>query len=223
MQARNSEGMPRPVTTLGQRLRKARLERGLTQAQLANLVGVTQTAISRLEDGRSAGSPSMARICDVLRVSINWLEGRDETEPDPNRLTEAREALAAILPKKSAQNGGLRAHQMSQDPAKINPTKVVWECVLEVPLPERFALDVRDTAVSGMAVGDIAIFVRSTEIHPGRVHLIRDGDGNVYIRRVIERKPGHWIASSDSPAFMPLDSVDDELQVLALQVGHQWG
>ena len=221
MQARNSEGMPRPVTTLGQRLKLARERRGFDQERLAAAVGKNQTTISRLENGKAAGSGAMARICQVLNVSIDWLEGREEAEPD--WLSEERHQLSAILPKTSAQNGGLQAHQMSQENAIINPTKVVWECVLEVPLPERFALDVRDTAVSGMAVGDIAIFVRSTEIRPGRVHLIKDGDGNVYIRRVIEKKPGHWIASSDSPAFMPLDSAEDGLQVLAIQVGHQWG
>ena len=41
---------------------KARAERGLTQAQVAERIGTTQSAVARLESGRGRHSPSLATL-----------------------------------------------------------------------------------------------------------------------------------------------------------------
>jgi transcriptional regulator with XRE-family HTH domain len=47
-------------------IREARRRRGMTQAQLAELAGTTQSAIARLESGRTA--PSFDEVLRLLRL-----------------------------------------------------------------------------------------------------------------------------------------------------------
>lgn len=64
---------------LGQRIRAARAHAGLTQAQLAKLVGMTQQMIQKLEAGRADATASLLDICIETGVSPRWL-ARSEGE-----------------------------------------------------------------------------------------------------------------------------------------------
>jgi Zn-dependent peptidase ImmA (M78 family)/DNA-binding XRE family transcriptional regulator len=56
---------------LGQRIAGARRDRGWTQAELAARVGLTQTAVSRIETGaRAVGSLELAELAEALGVSV---------------------------------------------------------------------------------------------------------------------------------------------------------
>lgn len=55
-------------------IREARRRAGLSQAQLAERSGTTQSAIARIESGRTA--PSMERITDLIRACGLDLEVR---------------------------------------------------------------------------------------------------------------------------------------------------
>jgi transcriptional regulator with XRE-family HTH domain len=66
------------MTVIGQRLRQAREERGLTLNQLSELSGLSKPHLSRLESGER--QPSIAAILDlvgVLGVSVSTLFGED--------------------------------------------------------------------------------------------------------------------------------------------------
>jgi transcriptional regulator with XRE-family HTH domain len=47
---------------------KARVSAGLTQAELAERIGTTQSAIARLESGRGSHSPSLATLQKYARA-----------------------------------------------------------------------------------------------------------------------------------------------------------
>lgn len=67
-------GLPAP--TLGARLRRARLERGLTQKDLAARVGVDWRQVQRWEDdGRRPRPAALARLAQALEVSTADLLG----------------------------------------------------------------------------------------------------------------------------------------------------
>lgn len=53
-------------------IRAARLRKKLTQAVLAEQIGVTKATVSGYENGRYVPSPSVARaISDALRISLD--------------------------------------------------------------------------------------------------------------------------------------------------------
>lgn len=71
--------------TLGDRIRKTRMELGLTQAEVAKRAKVTSSAISNLEQNTRFTSRSLLAIAAALGVSANWLEtGIGEKRTDKN-------------------------------------------------------------------------------------------------------------------------------------------
>lgn len=60
--------------SIGTRLKQARKDARLSQIELEKRSGVSQSAISDLERGKSAGSTSVAGLASVLGVRALWLE-----------------------------------------------------------------------------------------------------------------------------------------------------
>jgi transcriptional regulator with XRE-family HTH domain len=60
---------------VGARVRQVRREKRLTQKDLAELSGVCQQMISKLEVGKAQGSANIVRLALALDVSPVWLEG----------------------------------------------------------------------------------------------------------------------------------------------------
>lgn len=76
---------------LGERLKKARKNKGLTQAQLGKLLNVSDATINRYERGQRKPDPDMLRkLAEVLDVSVDYLVNGSTTSV-PN------ETLAAHL------------------------------------------------------------------------------------------------------------------------------
>jgi transcriptional regulator with XRE-family HTH domain len=71
------------MSKLNQRVIQARKGRGLSQANLAERLGVTRTAISHWETGRSNPSTKhLKSIAQILGVDANWpITGKAPTAP----------------------------------------------------------------------------------------------------------------------------------------------
>jgi transcriptional regulator with XRE-family HTH domain len=85
-QPRIIEGMPRPQkksepTPLGERLRKARSKRGMTQGDLATRAGLKQADISKLEKGLMRSTTKGYGLARALQVPMGWLELGEGPEP----------------------------------------------------------------------------------------------------------------------------------------------
>lgn len=64
------------------RLKKARVKKGITKAELARIIGATPTTLSAYETGHSK-TPSLdiiTNISNVLQVSVDYLLGIDKQE-----------------------------------------------------------------------------------------------------------------------------------------------
>ena len=69
------------------RMRAARAAVGLSQADLAEAVGVTRQTIGLIEAGGYNPTLNLCvAICKALRVTLNDLGWEDETDADPNAL-----------------------------------------------------------------------------------------------------------------------------------------
>lgn len=68
------DGRTAPRHTNDSTIARLRIERGLTQAQLAELVGCTQQSITRWETGaRAPGMKSMIKLSQALECAIDDL------------------------------------------------------------------------------------------------------------------------------------------------------
>ena len=77
---------------IGNLLAGSRLKAGLTQAQLADKMGIRQNMVSDYERGRRTYSNAMAaRLCKVLQVKAEYLRYGSEQVAAADALTRAAE------------------------------------------------------------------------------------------------------------------------------------
>jgi len=68
-------------TDLAGRLRDARERAGLSQGQVASLLGMHRPTISQIEGGsRNVLAEELPRFADLYDVSVDWLLGRVDAE-----------------------------------------------------------------------------------------------------------------------------------------------
>lgn len=75
---RSPEVLQERVAECARRLQTIRQEKDMTQGEVADVVGVTQAAVSRWEDPENTTIPSAAEIaelCEFFGVSADWLCG----------------------------------------------------------------------------------------------------------------------------------------------------
>lgn len=89
------------MATFGQRLHDVRVAKEVTQAELADLVGMTKQAISQYEhDARNPDFGTFLFLCNYFDVSADYLLGRTNVEKfliitDPYDEEVIRRYLAA--------------------------------------------------------------------------------------------------------------------------------
>ena len=97
----------RQLSALGERLRAARLRRKLTQAMVAERVGVTLPTIRKLESGDPTSSlATVIRVLQVLGLAqdIDKLAAQDELgrELQDIELKQTRRSASVKVPRPSA-------------------------------------------------------------------------------------------------------------------------
>lgn len=87
---------------IGDRLRLAREMSGLSQGQVAKLLGLHRPTISEIEAGRrKVSSDELAKLSEIYKVSISWLtQVRDEiTDTQQERVELAARELSKLKPE----------------------------------------------------------------------------------------------------------------------------
>ena len=62
------------MNDLGTRVRLARIEKRMTQKQLAKAVGISQSTLGALELGNNKSTKAIVSVARVLDVNPTWLE-----------------------------------------------------------------------------------------------------------------------------------------------------
>lgn len=110
---------------IGGRLRDARDELGLTQEELADLVGVSTRSWQGYEAGDVVPYRHMAKIADITRKSVAWLIHGDTDEPvrDPEWMAPLREELSTEIARLRGLNDDLEAELKPARPARKRPSR----------------------------------------------------------------------------------------------------
>ena len=88
--------------TMGERIRKARLEKGLSQAELAELLGYkSRSSINKIEvEGRDIPRSSIVKFAQVLGVTPSYLMGWEDESSEKDPLDILMEKYDNIKPVK---------------------------------------------------------------------------------------------------------------------------
>jgi len=88
---------------IGQRLAVIRMSKGLTQEDVAEMIGTNAGHISQMETGKRAiGAKSLPKLCEALKISPNdlYLNGlKKEEDVDPLELPWVIRATIELMSK----------------------------------------------------------------------------------------------------------------------------
>ena len=112
----------------GKRVREARLFSNMSQTDLGNCAGVSQSAIFNLETRNSASSKKALELAECLRVSHRWLmTGEGTMDEGDGQLLDGltdtqREMVQRLVSQFKSDNATLQKHQDKME-AIVNEIK----------------------------------------------------------------------------------------------------
>lgn len=114
-----------PLVRFGQMMRAARENQELTQTQLADKLGVSQSEVSRLEKGEGVNGPTLERIVAFAHaLGLRLVVGLSENSEDPTTAKPQPRMLRTRLRSPSHHNEGM--HEERQTNAFFDERQALW-------------------------------------------------------------------------------------------------
>ena len=165
-------------------LKQCRKKQGVSQAELASRLGVTQQAVGKWESGKSSPDPStVARIAELLNTTADYLLGlyrpvSNVSAPEERFFGSYTESLIPVIGTVKAGYGALA---FEEDYGKE------YACVKD---PENyFFLVVKgDSMEPRISDGDLALVHRQNTLDNGDLGvLVYGADGEGTLKKYIQR------------------------------------
>ncbi len=174
------------------KLRQLRNQKGVTQAELANRLGVTQQAVGKWETGRSSPDPiTLMRLAEYFGVSVDVLLGREgalvgEVRP----YMPASEAMVPVVGSVRAGYGALAfAEDLGEAAATVRDPESYFYLVVK-----------GDSMEPRIHDGDLALVRKQTTLDDGDLGVIVYGDEEGTLKRFL-RKGNAVILQPFNPAY----------------------
>lgn len=133
---------------IGAFIAQCRKEKNLTQMQLAELLGITNQAVSKWENGRGTPDVSLLQpLCDALGISLNELFSGEHISAEEYK-GKAEENISKLFKEKQIAN--------------LKPVKYLFSICANVALL---------VALIELAVGLVGNFFNSTILEPMLIHV----------------------------------------------------
>lgn len=204
-----------PMSTFAERVRESRLALGLKQDQLANLSGLKQPDISKIELGRIQQTTEILNLARALKVSPDWLAtGKGPKEPQ----NVPRMALGGIFPSPAIiemeGNPDYPAVRRVSVKAQAGVTGYAVEDIEDGPpivfradwytsrnfIPKKMlAMRVHgESMMPSLYPGDL-IVMNTAQVQPkDGIAFVVAYEGEVVVKRMV-RDDGSWWLCSDNP------------------------
>ncbi|WP_150614996.1 LexA family protein [Pandoraea terrigena] len=212
--------------TLGQRLREARKDAKLSQAELAKRVGIKQPTLSDLENDVTKGSTAIATIAAALGVSALWLaEGRG-----PRRGNEPVQNVtaASIGHRRIPLISSVQAGQMTETVVPFPPGGAYEYLLTDLELSEHaFGLEVEGRSMEPKFYeGDRLIVDPALSPRPGDFVIAKNGHEEATFKKY--RPRGINAAGQDvfelvplNPDYATINSENEPVRIIGVVVEHR--
>ena len=190
-------------------LKQCRKKQGVSQAELASRLGVTQQAVGKWESGKSSPDPStVARIAELLNTTADYLLGlyrpvSNVSAPEERFFGSYTESLIPVIGTVKAGYGALA---YEEDYGKE------YACVKD---PENyFFLVVKgDSMEPRISDGDLALVHRQNTLDNGDLGvLVYGADGEGTLKKYIQR--------GNSVILHPFNPAYEELVIKGEELDH---
>lgn len=195
---------------IGERLKKARKIRGISQAELARGAGLSQPTVANIESGRNAGSKHLPQIAAFLRVPYKWLHsGQGDINESPATSVDT---AVRMIPLRSLQD-------LAVDVPMTNARQY-----LPAPVscgPRTFAVTIEGDAMTGVgprSYPDGTIIFVDPDITTGLngQRVLARVTGRVVFREYRREAGDHYLMPIN-PLYRPITS--DAVEIVGRVIG----
>jgi len=135
-------GIQPTMKTLGERLKSALKDRGISESRLAEMVGASQQAINFIANGTTKNPRNLGKIANALGINEAWLRyGSQSGDNEPEEMTRPRAIrqsdLFATYPAKPVARDDLLAASINDLPVYGTPAGMDG-ITLETESPQSF-------------------------------------------------------------------------------------
>lgn len=183
----------------------ARTTKGMTQEQVAGLLGVHRTTYNRYEKGlRSPDLETVSKLATIFGVTTDYLLGSKPNEQDPDQIR--------LIPLLGSVPAGtpIEAIEDIEEYIDIYPRFVKHG--------ELFALHVKgDSMEPDLRSGDIVIIEKQEYVDNGDIAVVRVNGEDVTLKRVKLSQKGLMLIPSN-PAYDPVFFDSDQVATLPVTI-----
>jgi len=202
----------------GQRLAAARHRAGLSQDQIAAIVGKTRQAVSKWErDEAQPSQEDLLRLSDALGVSVAYLLGETDDPRRPEDILAKQAMPVTPIPILGVIHAG--------DPIPAEEHIIGWTAIPEDEARggRFFALKAKgDCFYTGgpksISEGDIVIVRQQPDCENGQIAVVLWPDVSEAQLRRVYRRDGMVVLRADNPAYPPEVVKKRELTILGVVV-----
>lgn len=183
-------------------IKRIRKEKGLSQRQLAELIGVTEQTISNYESGRrSVELEKLEDLADALNVSVETFISSDER----NSALKAANG-PDTLPKGITPISQMPHHYVPLIGSVAAGTPIFaeqcYDCYVDAPRKADFALTVEgDSMVPTLCNGDTIYIHQQDVVEEGEIGVVLIDD-SACVKHIYHHPEGLMLIS-DNPAYPP--------------------
>lgn len=132
---------------MGKFISSCRKEKGLTQMQLAEMLNITNRAVSKWETGKSCPDVSiMLELCDILGITVNELLSGERIVMEDYQKKAEENLIELQSKKEKAQKSLLRV-------------EVIWMAAALLLMPVHLAINYFYPENSGTGVGLLLLLI----------------------------------------------------------------
>ncbi len=164
---------------LGNQLKSLRKQKKITQAELAQRLGITQQAVGRWETSASSPDPdTLVRIAEIFEVSVDSLLGREQTfARNVHPYIPAAECMVPVIGSVRAGYNALAFEEdYGSEPATVRDPENYFYLVVKGESMEPRISD-----------GDLALVRRQQTLDNGDLGVVVYGEGDGTLKRFFRR------------------------------------
>lgn len=187
-----------------ERLKTLRIQRKMTQSELAKKIYISQPAYSKYEVGTASPNPeTLSKIADALDVSVDYLLGSDSQPARPGYIR---------IPVLGRVAAGI--------PIDAIEEVIDWEDISAEAAGdgEYFGLQIKGHSMEPkISDGDVVIVRRQPDVDSGDIAVVLVNGDDATVKKVKKSPQGVTLIPSN-PAYEPMYYSNEEIESLPVQI-----
>lgn len=194
----------------GNRLKQLREEKGLSQSEVAKIIGVGRTTYLKWENGENQPTRKLDQLSQFFGVSIDYLLGKSDVKNIKSKNLHSRGIRIPVLGRVVA-GIPIEAVEEILDYEEITPELAATG--------EFFALQVRgDSMLPKLEEGDVVIVKKQADVETGDIAIVLVNGDEATIKQIKKVDGGIMLYGFNPDVYEPHFYSNQQIQELPVRI-----